>query len=440
LCLALQLLCAWADGAPLKLALVIGNQNYGIDKSLPNALNDARLMAKTLSRLGFDVTERHNLTKDDMVSAMTEFSNRIPAGATAMVYYAGHGMQVAGSTYLNPVDMPISSELKTPLRSYALQFLLDRLAFSRSAVNIVVLDACRNNPFRQQAPTRYRSFSDLGLSKVHAPRGTVVAYSTAPGQLAADGTGSNSVYTLELSRMLVQPGLEIEEIFKQVGTGVRRKTLDDQIPWYESSLTDKYYFQPPAGVEMVAGKTLHAAPTGNAEAAGLQRKTAIPVLISAPWFRQMDAAGWSQVDWEIQQQRKSATADQIALLTHKANAGNVLAQTTLGLVYRDGIEGVHIDNTRAAYWLGKAAVAGFPVAQAELGEMYFSGHGVVRNLGNSRKWLQQAGQAEYPRAQLDLLHFDLESDPAAVPVDLSAAMKALFTPVRVAPMQSEASH
>lgn len=444
--LALGLLCctSFAAGPPPRVALVIGNQQYGADKPLPNALNDALLMAKTLSQLGFSVTERHDLGKESMAAAVADFADHIPEGATAMVYYAGHGMQVGGSNYLNPVDMQISSELKTPMRAYALQFLLDRLALAKSAVNIVVLDACRNNPFRQQGSTRYRSFTDLGLSQVHAPRGTVIAYSTAPGQLAADGNGVNSVYTQALAHALAQPGAELEDIFKQVGTEVRRKTLDDQIPWYESSLTDKYYFQPPAGVSVVAGKGLQPASARSGSAALTQRGSAAPAQPAAPWFRQLNAKDWSQVDWELQQQLKWTTEEQIPALEHKASAGNVLAQTTLGLVYRDGVERVqavgsgqvlrmHANNTKALYWLGKAAEAGFAVAQAELGEMYFSGHGVERSLTRSRHWLEQAAQAEYPRARLDMLQFTLETDPQAVQADLGGAINALLFPGRGAP-------
>lgn len=434
-----------AEGQPAKVALVIGNQLYAEDKPLANAANDASLMAKTLARLGFAVTALRDLNRADFAAAVTEFTERIPEGATALVYYAGHGMQVSGNNYLNPVDMQITGEQMTPLRAYALKSLLERLALSRSAVNIVILDACRNNPFRSQGAVRYRSFGNLGLNRVQAPRGTLIAYSTAPGQLAADGAGGNSIYTAALARQLAEPGREIEAIFKRVSTEVRKQTLDDQIPWYESSMTDSYYFVPPEGVTVAAGKPLRHAAAGAVADTAVRGRPApagddAPDAADPPWYRQLRAGDWSQIDWEIQQRVKRATPDEIPLLEHKAGAGNVLAQTTLGLLYRDGVDKA-VDassgrtlrfkgsNTKALQWLNKAAKAGFPVAQAELGEMYYTSHGVERNLQQSRYWLDLAAQADYPRAKLDLLQLTLET--SAGTADIGGAMNSMFRSLTV---------
>lgn len=415
-------LCHAAGNAVQKMALVIGNQRYGEDKPLPNAINDANLMARTLARLGFAVTERHDLNRAAFVAAVTDFAERIPEGATALVYYAGHGMQIGGNNYLNPVDMQLTSEDRAQMRSYSLKHMLESLARAKSAVNIVILDACRNNPFRPQGAVRYRSFSNLGLSRVPAPRGTLVAYSTAPGQLAADGAGGNSLYTTTLARNLAEPGREIEDIFKQVSTEVRRKTLDDQIPWYESSLTDEYYLKPPEGVTVVAGKPLKYAAAGNISGTAARRGQKTTSAADQQWYRQMTASEWSQIDWEIQQRVKHLTPDEIPLLEHRAAAGNVVAQTTLGLAHREGIERAkHVtsgqvmrfkaNNTKALRWLNKAASAGFAVAQVELGEMYYGGQGVDRDLQAGRNWLELAAAADYPRAKLDLFQISIEISP-----------------------------
>lgn len=430
-----------------KVALVIGNQRYTGDKPLPNAINDAALMSKTLTKLGFSVTERNDLNREDFAAAVAEFADRIPEGATAIVYYAGHGMQVGGNNYLNPVEMQITSEQMTPLRAFPLKNLLERLSLSKSAVNIVVLDACRNNPFRAQGSVRYRSFGNLGLSNVQAPRGTLIAYSTAPGQLAADGTGGNSLYTVTLARNLAEPGQEIEAIFKRVSTEVRRKTLDDQIPWYESSLTDRYYLTPPEGITVVAGKPLKYAAEGNTNGIVIRRGQ-LNKTGNEQWFRQMKASDWSQVDWEIQQRVKRLTPDEIPLLEHKAGGGNVLAQTTLGLLYREGADKAvdptsgrvlrfKANNTKALRWIRKAAEVGFPVAQAELGEMYYSGHGVGRNLDSSRQWLELAAAAEYPRAKLDLLHLNMESNPQGADIQgaLNSVLESMTVPAARRPIQ-----
>lgn len=405
-----------------KFALVIGNRDYSrADQSLPNAARDAELMAESLRKLGFQVSERRNLKRADFVSAVSDFAERLPEGATAFVYYAGHGMQIGGNNFLTPVDLAPTSEQTISVKSYPLKALLDRLSSSKSAVNIVVLDACRNNPFQPHGAIRYRSFADLGLAPVQAPRGTLVAYSTSPGQLAADGQGKNSVYTESLAKALLQPKRELEETFKGVGGEVRKRTMDDQIPWYESSLTEKYYFQPPEGITVVPGKSPQVASLAK-DTAVRRGDTAREAAPENAWFRQLTAAEWSNIDWEIQQRVKHLTPDEISALEHKAKGGSVLAQTTLGLAYREGLERAtdqgsgkvmrfKSNNSQALRWLRKAAEAGFPVAQTELGEMYYGGRGVERNLDEARRWLELAAAALYPRARLDLFQLKVQMDP-----------------------------
>lgn len=437
-------LCHATGNVVQKVALVIGNQRYAEDKPLPNAINDVNLMAKTLTGLGFAVTQRQDLNRTAFAAAVTEFAARIPEGATALVYYAGHGMQIGGNNYLNPVDMQLTSEVGAQMHSYSLKQMLESLARSKSAVNIVILDACRNNPFQPQGAVRYRSFGNRGLSRVQAPRGTLVAYSTGPGLLAADGTEGNSVYTAALARHLTEPGQEIEKIFKRVATEVRKKTFDDQIPWYDTSLTDEYYLKPPEGVTVVAGKPLKYASAGNVNGTAVRRGRKAAPNADEQWYRQMTASEWSQIDWEIQQRVKRLTPDEIPLLEHKAGAGNVMAQTTLGLAHREGIDRARhaatgqvmrfkANNTKALRWLNKAADAGFPVAQAELGEMYYAGHGVDRDLQASRHWMELAAAAEYPRAKLDLLQLNMEISPREV--DARDALESVMKSLRISPAQ-----
>jgi hypothetical protein len=344
-------------------------------------------------------------------------------------------MQIGGGNFLTPVDMAVTSEQTVAVKSYPVKALLEQLAHARSSVNIVILDACRNNPFQPQSTVRYRSFADLGLAKVQAPRGTLIAYSTSPGQLAADGTGSNSVYSEHLARQLASPGRELEDIFKRVSSDVRKSTLDDQIPWYESSLTERYYFLPPDGVTVVKGKPLFVAKSPMPDVRGVQRSSpADQKVTDLDWYRQLTASEWSQIDWEIQQRVRRMTPDEIPALTHKASGGNVLAQTTLGLAYREGIERAgdgsrgqtlrfKANNSQAFKWLKKAAESGFPVAQTELGEMYYRAHGVDRDLTQATYWLEKAVAADYPRAKLDLLQVQLEAGiQLANPSDAASSM------------------
>lgn len=422
-----------------KMALVIGNSRYSGGRELLNTSNDARLMASTLTGLGFTVTEQHDLSRTQLDAAVSAFATRLPAGAVAFVYYAGHGMQLDGGNYLTPVDMPVTGMSAAKLHSYALNTLLDALGKSKSAINVVVLDACRNNPFQPGAAVRYRSLQNLGLKPLKAPRGTLIAYSTLPGQQAPDGLGSNSIYTLTLARMLTQPGTELDAIFKQVGNEVRRQTRDDQIPWYETSLAGAYYLH---ALDQARHGT--ALPIKGQAAGGIRgqamRSTPAQSTEVIPWFRQLNAAELSELDWEIQQRVKRLTPDEIPALAHQASGGSVVAQTVLGLAYREGIESARMagtqkvtrykaNNSIAWKWLKKAAEAGFPMAQAEIGEMYYQSHGTDRDPAKSIYWLEQAARTDYPRAKLDLMQLQGMNSPDDPKVQ--DAMRSMFNSFRL---------
>lgn len=415
LALVLVLICSTSAGATgnqvPKYALILANAGYPRD-ALPNALRDGKLMAQTLVQLGFTVTERSDLGREAMMEEVARFTSGLPQGATALVYYAGHGMQVSGGNYLTPVDMQLTGEASVPLKAYPVRHLLERLALARTAVNILILDACRNNPFQPSGAVRYRSFSQLGLAREKAPRGTLIAYSASPGQQAPEGQGKNSVYTETLAHTLLEPQLELRAMFDKIGNLVRRYSLDDQIPWYESSLTDAYYFQPPDGITVAAGKPLAFARVGRVD-----RRARGNTAQSLTWFDALNRQEWDLLDWEIQQRAQRLTADELPLLEHRATGGSLVHQTTLGLVYREGVEKAiepasgkvtryNANNSKALKWLAQAAEAGFPIAQVELGEMYFAGHGVDRNLDTARHWIEQANRVPYTRARLDLIQLD----------------------------------
>jgi hypothetical protein len=325
-------------------------------------------------------------------------------------------MQIGGASYLVPVDMIVASEQSVPLRAYPLKHLVERVSAGRSAVNVVVLDACRDNPFVPAPAVRYRSFAGLGLAPVQTPRGTVVAYSTQPGQLAADGPGENSHYAAALASVMLEPHLRLEDVFKKVNTLVRNKTKDDQIPWFESSLTQEYFFIPPEGITL--------RPTTGASRSSVNRDYAHVSRGSAPyqaaipstpelWYREMTYNQWSTADWEIQQAVKQVTHKSLAKLKHQAGSGHVVALTVLGLAHLGpeaaGLpagwarpSGVMPNKAAALKWLGQASERGFPVAQAVLGELYFEGKLVRRDLEEALRLTQAAAQANYFRAQLNL--------------------------------------
>lgn len=225
--------------ADQRVALVIGNSNYQTAPRLANPGNDAQSVAQLLSSAGFEVTQATDLTRGDMVKAVQDFSAKVAArgpGAVAMIYYAGHGVQVAGENYLLPVDANIASPSDLDGNSVRLVDVIGTLESIPSRMRIVVLDACRNNPFP--------GINDAGrgLAIVDAPNGSIVGYSTAPGMEALDGDGNNSPYTSAFLNVAREPNLPIEQMFKRVRLEVNNATNGKQTPWESSSLTSDFYF------------------------------------------------------------------------------------------------------------------------------------------------------------------------------------------------------
>jgi len=225
-----------------RLALVIGNAAYP-SAPLKNPVNDARAMARTLKELGFEVVLRENIGQRDMAAVVRQFGASISPGSTTLFYFAGHGMQVKGRNYLVPVDADIQLEDEVPYATIDVSLVLDKMEVGKSAINLVILDACRNNPFAR----RFRS-SATGLAQMDAPVGTLIAFATAPGSVAQDGSGANGIYTQHLLESIATPGLPVEQMFKRVRIGVAKATHDSQIPWESSSMKGDFVFReaPPA--------------------------------------------------------------------------------------------------------------------------------------------------------------------------------------------------
>jgi hypothetical protein len=222
-----------------RMALVIGNSNYQTAPRLANPGNDAQSMSQLLNQAGFEVTQATDLTRKDMVRVVQDFTAKVAErgpGTVAMVYYAGHGVQVEGENYLLPVDAKISSPYDLDGNSLRLVDLMGTLDSISSRMRIVVLDACRNNPFPEVKDT------GRGLAIVDAPKGSIVGYSTAPGMEAADGDGNHSPYTSAFLNIAREPNLPIEQLFKRVRLEVNNATKGRQTPWESSSLTSDFYF------------------------------------------------------------------------------------------------------------------------------------------------------------------------------------------------------
>jgi uncharacterized caspase-like protein/lipoprotein NlpI len=229
-----------------RVALVIGNSNYGGDLGqLPNPANDARLIAKTLQAIGFTVIEAENADQARMKRVIQDFGAKLADagdGATGLFFYAGHGLQVAGTNYLIPVNAKIAREPDVDIEAVPVDLIMKQMAFAESAVNIVILDACRNNPLSRGLRTVTRGLADPTVR----PMGSFIAYSTAPGDVAEDGSGANSPYTTALAEAMTKQGASINDVFQAVRGKVLAATDKKQVPWDSSSLTAPFYFVPAA--------------------------------------------------------------------------------------------------------------------------------------------------------------------------------------------------
>lgn len=223
-----------------RVALVIGNGAYA-QTPLRNTINDARAMTETLENLGFKVIMRLNATQKEMISAIYQFGDELDKGAVGLFYYAGHAVQIRGKNFMIPVGARISVVEHVEPESVDLNRVLGRMGGARNRLNIVILDACRDNPFGES----FRYYTE-GLAQTRAPANSFIAYAAAPGELAADGTGVNSFYTGALVKAMTVPGLTLEETFKKVSTEVRKATKGFQVPWTSSSFNENFYFKPPA--------------------------------------------------------------------------------------------------------------------------------------------------------------------------------------------------
>lgn len=233
-----------------RLALVIGNSAYRHVSPLSNPKNDALLIEAALREAGFTVTRVLDADLAQMRRALLAFGRTLREKdvEAGLIYYAGHGVQVNGENYLVPVSAQIADEDEIPIETLNANDVLRTLEAAGSRINIVILDACRNNPFARSVRSAAR-----GLAPVDAPRGTVIAYATSPGDVASDGEAGNSPYAAALARSIgAGRGLPIESVFKSTRRDVLAATGEKQVPWETSSITGEFYFHPPDGAAPTA--------------------------------------------------------------------------------------------------------------------------------------------------------------------------------------------
>ena len=220
-----------------RVALVIGNAAYKVHP-LRNPRNDADDVSRSLKGSGFEVIDLRDASLTQMRSAIRQFGDKLLASDAGLVYYSGHGIAIRGRNYFIPVNADIQREDEVSDQSLDVALILEKMSTAQKAVNILIVDACRDDPFGRS----FRS-SSKGLASMEAPRGTIVAYATSPGKVAADGDGRNSPYTKHLVRAMQAPNKPIELVFKEVRRAVQDETKNLQTPWENTSLSGDFYFR-----------------------------------------------------------------------------------------------------------------------------------------------------------------------------------------------------
>jgi uncharacterized caspase-like protein len=222
--------------------LLIGNGKYEYVQHLENPVNDAHLMAGTLRGLGFTLVggdAQVDLDRPAFEHAVQAFGNQLRGAAVAVFYYAGHGLQVNGENYLVPISANPTRQSDVALEMISAQVVLIQMQDGGAKLNIVMLDACRNNPFGVRDTRGITG----GLAQMQAPEGTVISYATQPGNVATDGQGMDSPYTEALAKAIQEPGLDIFRVFNEIGVLVKKKTAGAQQPWIAiSPIEGDFYF------------------------------------------------------------------------------------------------------------------------------------------------------------------------------------------------------
>ncbi|WP_109116566.1 caspase family protein [Azospirillum sp. TSO22-1] len=417
LIIAIALVAVWC-GPPIRpalsadaeqrLALVIGNAAYK-ETPLKNPVNDAKAIAATLHRLGFKVALVTDASLRQMQKAILDFGADLKGGGVGLFYYAGHGVQVRGQNYLVPVDATVASEAAVRFEAVAVESVTEQMGEADNRVNLIILDACRNNPFER----RFRGGA-RGLAAMDAARGTLVAYATAPGSVALDGDGGNGVYTAELLKMLAQPDLKAEEVFKRVRANVVKRTGGAQTPWESSSLTGDFVFNltinvtPPSAVSAFDERQIELTYWNSIAGSGN------PALFRAYLEQYPTGTFAALARLRIEElERKPPPAATSAL--PRKDEPQQLALTpppaeqpvSMEEAFRRGEEALRQKNhTQARQWFRKAADQGHIAAQYQIGVLYEQGRGGKRDLAQARTWFRKAAEAGHADAGKALQRLD----------------------------------
>jgi uncharacterized caspase-like protein len=441
---AAVLLCAGMSSvahAEKRVALVIGNSAYRSVPKLPNPAADARLMSDTLLSLGFFVVgggAQLDLDKAGFDDALQKFKTGLAGADVALFYYAGHGVETHGLNYLAPVDAHPLEEADIFTQMIGMSGILDQLEKSGTRINLVLLDACRNNPFSGQGVHSTTG----GLAQMPAPVGTLISFATQPRSVSLDGVDGHSPYTKALIDAMQRPGAGLFKTFNEVGLAVAKATHGEQIPWVSSSpISGNFYFagkpataaasQPPAAPDapvpaplvqearlspaddplrkdlITDCDRLAAMPYDTGHPASLPGVEPDKINITAAAAACNDAmARYPDVTRFVFEAGRVATARKDFAEARRryeqaAAAGYAMAMNNLGGVYEGG-DGAPLNYAEAARWYGKAVAAGEPIAMVDLGWLYETGHGVTRDYAEARRLYEAAAKAGVPAGMNNL--------------------------------------
>ncbi|MEN8120086.1 MAG: caspase family protein [Bacteroidota bacterium] len=235
--ISLLFFCISTYSQERRLALIIGNDNYPI-RNLANPGNDAKSMEKALKEIGFEVKKYKNLKQKEMAKAIDDFGNRLKNYDVGLFFYAGHGIQTKGFNYLIPVDAVLKTESDVEFNCVRVDRVIGKMENAKNNVNIVILDACRDNPYERSWT---RSARGRGLATVTSPVGSVIAFATSPGNTALDGSGKNGLFTSGLLKYLKEPDITAIQMFQKVTAYVQKKSKGHQLPWISTSLIGDFY-------------------------------------------------------------------------------------------------------------------------------------------------------------------------------------------------------
>jgi hypothetical protein len=448
---AAVLLCAGmtsAAHAEKRVALVIGNSAYQAVPKLPNPDSDAKLMSDTLKSLGFFVvggSARLDLDKAGFDATLQEFRTQLVGADVALFYYAGHGVETHGLNYLVPVDAHPQDEADVFMQMVSTSDILDQLEKSGARINLVLLDACRDNPFSGHG---VRSKTG-GLAQMPAPVGTLISFATQPRSVSLDGIDGHSPYTRALAEAMQKPGYGLFKTFNEVGLAVDKATGGQQLPWLSSSpITGNFYFagkpEPTAPDAKQASLTPQAPQDAPAAAAtptqelrfsppddplrqgivtDCDRLAAMPYDTGHGWKLpglevdkiNVAAAGaackdamqrYPDVMRFVFEAGRVATgqkdyAEARRLYEQAAATGYAMAMNNIGALYEGG-SGTPVNYVEAARWYQKATDAGEPIGMVDLGWQYETGHGVKKDGAQARQLYETAAKAGEPSAMNNL--------------------------------------